>query len=237
MDYTKAIKIFSGLEPELRSYFDVDPPGGMIWHPLVVTPVSNIDDVTRANERLRLHQRAVTEAERLKDWIQAVSLHASSWRLNAFLKYMDLMSDQEYWELLRWVFNDTESPNRTPREWLLLLQYERPGGDSLMDSNEHARLQELPEVVAVYQCYQGEKRHPETFSVSWTLSAKMARWYANQFYPLETHCWLATGVVRKSDVLALFNVEDESEVVIDPETLLSHENFGLAPVDEDDTLP
>lgn len=175
MNDTAITEIVSALDPELRTCLELYSSGVMIMHPLVTAPVSSVECVSRANVQLRQRKKAVEEAEGKRDWAQVLGLHPWSRRPLAFLTYMGRMSDQEYWANLRWIFTDTESSDRVERVWLGLFRSERSGVDSLMNSDEHTRLKRLPDVCAVYHCYQGERRDQGTYGVSWTLSEQTAR--------------------------------------------------------------
>ena len=82
-----------------------------------------------------------------------------------------------------------------------------------MSAYERRYLASLPNRLTIYRGSQSKRIR----GWSWTLDQKKAHWFANRWARLnfgKPH--IATGKVKKSDVIAYFSRRKEKEIIIDP---------------------
>jgi hypothetical protein len=81
-----------------------------------------------------------------------------------------------------------------------------------MNGYERNYLKKLPRTLTIYRGY----RYRNADGWSWTLDQKKAMWFANRLEVLGGKPKVATGKVKKSDVIAYFSRRKEKEIVVDP---------------------
>lgn len=98
----------------------------------------------------------------------------------------------------------------------------------MMSAEELLVFDALPDTVTVYRGINlpaGEPVNRDSFAgLSWTLEHDRAAWFARRFLGVIKHdgrrydrAYVATGMVHKSAIYALFVSREESEVVVEPE--------------------
>jgi hypothetical protein len=152
-----------------------------------------------------------------KRWSAYLLTFDSSEALGAVLAIEDELDDVSYWRLLgdAWTASESVAPNEDT--WRRLLSSDRPGRENLTREPDRPLLAELPEEVTVYRghSHEGGER-----GIAWTLKRDSAVAFANQFAsstdlghpPGEPR--LATAVVPRSAILALFQYRREGDVAI-----------------------
>lgn len=199
------------LNPELAKYIIPGGPlGPMLKHPLVIdiayTPQLN----AMYNERLKAKKEYIDEKIKKQDWSSVLWMHERPYRFDVFMKYMDKMPAEQYWELLRHVWEDTEN----------LWQYKsivphlltaRKGCRQMMDSHALELFKKLPKEIVVYRGYQTRNRQ----GFAWSLSHGKALWFAKRFEQPRYN--VVRGILQKSDVFAVMTGRNEYEVIAFPE--------------------
>lgn len=199
------------LSPELVPYIMEGSFGPYINHPLVQSiphsPVMN----RRANLMLAHKKEALEEALATGKWNSVVFLHERPFRLNALLEHVPSdIPPSEYWPIVSSVWTDSENIWQNVDVWMDLWAAPYHSPELIMDEDEMAAFNALPELITVYRGTQ--KGLP--LGLSWTTDRERAEWFANRFGrddPVVTE-----GTVNKGDVLAYFLGRGESEIVVLP---------------------
>lgn len=158
-------------------------------------------------------QRAIADAMAECRWKTVLWLTERPRRVLVFCEFAPAMTDQEYWMLLRWIWEDSENIYQwrdLPRSLLLR---PRPDRDLMMTPEERAALAAMPGVLTVYRGY--DRRNMRGWS--WTTDAARAEWFARRFSVIHgSHPRIAVWKIIKQDVIAYLTGRRESEIVADP---------------------
>lgn len=201
------------LDPELKAYLEEDGPfGPSIRHPLVYDIVYSPVKSAHVNGMLRHKKGALAKAQAEENWQTYLYLHERPYRFDAFVEIQDYLSDEQYWELLGDIWIDSENIWQNGQEWVDLMTTEdRPSREHIMGSSDRGLWKLLPDELTVYRGFQfdgGEE------SLSWTLESDRAVWFAKRHQHKGSAAWVATGKVKKENVIAFFTGRNEAEVVV-----------------------
>ena len=177
----------------------------MLRHPLVyqVPFFSN----GSANAYYEQKKIAVEKATADKNYKQFVWLFERPYRVEAFIKIADKLSDTDYWRLLSDVWIDTENQYAYLNEWKKLLASKRPNRHYMMGEEEDNILRSLSNQVTIYRgCQKGLNED----GLSWTLDKSKAKFFANRFGKKGI---ILERKVPKSDIMAVLLGRGESEVI------------------------
>ena len=199
------------LHPDLMPYYEKVGPLGApsVRHPLVfeVLLTSNAYANFMYEEKRRRLEEALTE----QHWHTAVFLHERPHRADALAMIADLMPPEAYWPLVGQVWADTENAWQCKQTWHRLLTDSRPGRELMMDEDERAALQALPQKVTVYR---GAVKGRNEAGLSWTLDQDKAVWFARRLADRTDPCVLLTGRVRQPRIIACLHGRGEQEVLV-----------------------
>jgi hypothetical protein len=194
------------LHPDLVPYLEQSSEGWMMLrHPLVyqVPFFSN----GSANAYYEQKKIAVEKATADKNYKQFVWLFERPYRVEAFIKIADKLSDTDYWRLLSDVWIDTENQYAYLNEWKKLLASKRPNRHYMMGEEEDNILRSLSNQVTIYRgCQKGLNED----GLSWTLDKSKAKFFANRFGKKGI---ILERKVPKSDIMAVLLGRGESEVI------------------------
>jgi hypothetical protein len=222
------------LDPELRAHVHKDDLFGLILkHSLAIIPCYSARQNEMINRMVQAKRERLSRYERDRDWSGWVFTHERPWRTDALIevcKRFDVETS-EYWALVSHVHVDSENlaeDDNTSR-WRDIWQGEPCTGKrfgsasenrtSLMTDSERSRFSELPEKLVIYRGSIEDPRREEIPDLCWSLSEKVARWFANRFQKQGEDRYLVTGEVDRSRVLAFFDRRSEEEVVVLPESV------------------
>ena len=194
------------LNPALVPYLEQSGEGWMMLrHPLVyqVPFFSN----GSANAYYEQKRNAVEKATGDKNYKQFVWLFERPYRLEAFTKIADKLSDTDYWKLLSDIWVDTENQYAHLEEWKKLLASKRPNRHYMMTEEEDNILRALSQEVTIYSgCQKGINED----GLSWTLDKSKAKFFANRFGKKGI---ILERTISKNDIVAVLLGRGESEVV------------------------
>ena len=198
------------LDPELVPYLEKSKfLGQVLKHPLVFD-VPHFDRMNhRANEALRYKKQALAEAVAAKRWYTVLMLHERPYRPDGFVKYAHLMDDVSYWETAGAMWVDTENHHQWRNLTSFIYEAPRPRREFLMNEDEREALAALPDDLIVYRGYQSHGAK----CWDWSLDINVARFFANRFNCEGT---IATGHVKKANVIAYFTNRGEDEIFVNP---------------------
>lgn len=194
------------LHPDLVPYLEQSSEGWMMLrHPLVyqVPFFSN----GSANAYYEQKRNAVEKATKDKNYKQFVWLFERPYRVEAFIKIADKLSDTDYWKLLSDVWIDTENQYAYINAWKKLLASKRSNRHYMMTEEEDNTLRSLPDEVTIYRgCQKGLNEN----GLSWTLNKSKAQFFANRFGKKGI---ILERKIPKSDIVAVLTGRGEYEVI------------------------
>lgn len=202
-DIMKLWQTREDLDPELAPHVH----GGHLKHPLYFQIFYHEALNAFINAGFRQKKQMVAEARANKNWGKYLVLHERPHRFEALAGVAADMTDEEYWEQLRWVWTDSE--NIFQYQPLLSMFLGRPGRERMMDEDDRAFYDRLPDKIAVYRGHLGRNRR----GFSWTVCHWKAGWFAGRFGVGGS---VTRGVVDKKNVIAALTSRGEWEIVADP---------------------
>lgn len=218
VDYAEDLKKFQDLyssieelDPELAEFYTEGEPFPMIRHPLVYSIMHHPIMNKQVNLSLKHKKERIAELEAAGEFDKIIGYYERPYRIDAFAKYSESMTDEQYWKTLGWIWTDTENFHQNADSWREALTSHRPGSNSMMDEDDLAFFESLPEEVTIYRG-QSKKYAP---GWSWTTVKATAVWFAKRFQKEDSFVY--TGRVKKTSILAAFVGRGESEVVVDEE--------------------
>jgi len=193
------------LHPDLKPYLEDGALGPQLRHPLVYA----VPLWTNAHANYIYEQKKedLIKAVLHREYSKIIFLHERPYRLDAFIKIAADIPDSKYWSLLASIWTDTENGWQNLEQWRALFNSDRPARNYLMDEDEYATLQNLPDTVEIYRGCQ--KRINED-GISWTLNRDKAEFFANRFTKQGI---VLTKQINKSDIIAVFNNRGEAEII------------------------
>lgn len=138
----------------------------------------------------------------------------------AFLKHVcEYMSRKDFSVFLKEIWIESENPNQDPNvpTSMLVRWFRQSDKHYLMSEHEYKLYQELPDYFKVYRGVSPGREHN---GLSWTASYEVADWFRKRFETKAKQGYVREGYIHKSDVLAIFEDRNESEVVIDVRKLI-----------------
>ena len=204
------------LHSDLKPWIVETEFGECLKHPLLFmlffTPQMN----KMANKSYLAKKKYVEEAESEGRYQSAIGFYERPHRWDAIQDYQEYLSDQEYWEMLGYVWTDSENICQHRSEALKMMISDRDGRwQHLMDEEERHSFDKLPDVLTIYRgwCYEDAEH-----GMSWTLDESTANWFASRFAAgCHVDPFVTTGRIEKSKVLAHFLGRRENEIVVDPD--------------------
>lgn len=194
------------LHPNLRAYQD----GAWVHHPLVITSHPDVKEINRC---YNLKKIGIAAALREKNWERYVVLHERPYRVMALKTLLKKRAApfSQLWPVIGWIWGDTEFPNYEADFWRRVWGSADPLKRSVMDADDLAKLNQLPEEFPVWR---GAGCESGVYGLSWTLDRDVGVYFAKRFGSIPT---LAQGKARKDRIAAYFSGRKEAEVVILPE--------------------
>ena len=132
----------------------------------------------------------------------------------------DNLTEEQYWETTRAIFQDTELGllDSVGQSQLLKL-FKNPifkNRELIMKDRELESFQNFPDTFIVYRGIGSDDEidfKKIGFGMSWTLNKDTAKWFASRF---NRRCQVLLKMeIKKSDVLAYFGDKGEDEIIID----------------------
>lgn len=203
------------LDPELAEYLAEDEHGNVhLRHPLVYSMFHHSMLNRAVNRSLESKRACLAEYYAEHNWRGIILAHERPYRLDALLEVASNVTDAEWWELVAYVWMDSENIRQNPDEWDAILRSDRPERHAMMDEADHAAFDMLPAVIAVYQGCTDERDD----GWSWSTDPHKAKWFADRFAMMESaEPRLRSALVDKSDVTAYLTDRGESEILVAPE--------------------
>lgn len=158
-------------------------------------------------ERIKIVAKMLAEHRQKKEWESFFMLINGHERQEAFLDVYEEMSPQDYWLILgdiiqgESIYNDELKKLLTNKSKDLSLRH------LMMNDADKAIFNKLPNTLSIYR---GADENAPGQGWSWSLSEKVARFFAKRFYKSV----VIKGECTKKDVIAYFNGRNEQEILI-----------------------
>jgi hypothetical protein len=203
------------LHSDLADYvFPDETFGQVIHHPLVIwfMPLNSMT-VDMVNTQYEQKRKAVEEALDKCEYERYIWLHERPYRLQAFISLVESnaeIADADYWKIIGDIWTDTENAYANLNEWEELFGSNRSERNNMMNKEEIAELNSMPETLTIYRgCLHGLNED----GVSWTTDRDRAEWFANRFGSKGLEPCVLQQEIRKDEVIAYFTRRGESEVL------------------------
>lgn len=154
-------------------------------------------------QRRALAEKALCD----KDFQKYVYLHERPFRLQALVEVLYNIKKEELFDLVEWVWIDSEDPCVNLEVWKLIFQY----CDSLgvLDASKNG----LPNEITIYR---GTRKGIKDKGISWTLDRNVAKKFSERFFTKKTtnEPLVKEKVVKKSDIWFYTDGRGEKEIVL-----------------------
>lgn len=162
-------------------------------------------------EALQRYKGFIEKSESIDSIILLIN---GPYRLQFLKLIQNGLSPDELGRILADIWVCSENPNNCGIPLPTLIKwFKKADKESLMDTEELAYYNSLPDEFTVYR---GIGSQSNKKGISYTLSLEKAEWFANRF---QKNGYVLTGTAKKKDVLAYFNGRKEQEVLIEPKNI------------------
>jgi hypothetical protein len=171
------------------------------------------DKAAWVNVQYRKTKARVDAALAARDVDTYVFLHERPYRFKALTYCVknSLLTENDYWPMVAQVWIDSNNIFQNLAGWKRLWSGKIPNREMAMNENERSCLATMPNLIRVWR---GMKFKKSVTGLAWTFSAERAEWFANrELLGGGKKSFVASGLVAKADVYAIFLGRDESEVV------------------------
>lgn len=194
--------------------------GHALKHPLVFGVPYFIPHNKLYNAQYAYKRQLLEDYKANKEWGRAAFLTERPYRVQFLHEHAaQITDDTEYWDVLSWVYQDSENLWQNADLVADLLDSPRPGRENMMTEEERTLLDKLPGKVRVYRGHG--VLNPDGFA--WTLSSTKAWWFANR---LNTEgARVSMAYISKPDIYAYLAGRAEYEIVTDPSYIQDVEKY------------
>lgn len=196
---------------------------GFCKHPYISNSIILLPDTNESFnifqdiEKYCIWQEAFTENIRhMRNSYSIACLIKSYYKPVFFESIKECLSEKDFAEILSnyWAsFGITGMPKTKFLSW-----FQEANKSYLMDKGERKVFDALPKEVTIYR---GVDNPEYKYGFSWTLDKKVAQWFANRNESKRAYVYEC--IVDKEDLICYFEIRNEKEVIIDPETLKEYE--------------
>jgi len=200
------------------------------------------DQIKHANDLVTEHKKKALEEyppeidfnpEAINDYLFSYS---TSDIFNAFDKLVSKnkkkMSSKDYWYALGQAHTDSDNSFFHREKTIKYFTAAIENRDYLMSTSERLKLTELPDMVKIYRAMTTEeaesgKKDPREYGISWTLSEKVAAFFAEEYLGNLIHLpgmdkaiklekIIVNKTVPKEKIIAYFNGKKEDVIIYFP---------------------
>ena len=190
------------LHPDLHGYLETLGSGTYIRHPFCNEMILDIDRCGSIHQHIDFLVGRSDACFENQDWEGYLQCVAAPHQPVYFEKDQDQFGDEQYWRLLREVYDNQKFTYYQQNRFNRLLRSTRPGRENLMSPEERALLARLPDELTVYRGFSDDGCRTYAKGIAWTLDERQAVSYAMQF-PDEGEPEVIRGRIRKQDVWAI----------------------------------
>lgn len=208
------------LHPELAASLEK----GWVRHPFVNANFHGLswpNGMTQAemlNAQFEEKTIAVANAREAGDWASYIFIHERPWRIVALQEAMWEGNWRKVVPLVGDVWRDSENIRHHLDDWQSIWSDVLWSGHlrRTMTPYERRALRAMPASLTVYR---GVSHAEAVDGLSWTIDRAKGEWFARRNAYDGSPALLATGRVKKADVLAYFAGRNEREIVAFPENI------------------
>ncbi len=121
---------------------------------------------------------------------------------------------------------DAEFPLNIFKSWDVVLGFFSKV-EQRTDEESQEMYDKLPDRVMLYRGVLAKEGFESTAGVSWTTDIEVAKMFALRFSELGGTPWISKGEIDKENILYFTNARQESEAIIDPNSMLWVEDEEL----------
>ena len=114
---------------------------------------------------------------------------------------------------------DTEFPLTVFKSWDVVLGFFSKV-EQKTDEESQEMYDKLPDTVMLYRGVLAKEGFKSTTGVSWTTDIEVAKMFALRFSGLGGTPWISKGEIDKKNILYFTNARQESEAIIDPDSMI-----------------
>lgn len=219
---TESVELHEDLKPYLTTTnFGME----CIHHPLIVSIMHHEFLNEHTNKRYEYLKEEVSKCLEKGDYSRYIFLHERPYRLEALVDIMDYEHDtKNFWETVSHVYTDSENIHQHYDTWVSILSEDGIHKKHLMDDEELLSLESFDDELTVYRGFNG---NGGIDGLSWTIDKKTALFFAKRFAKSDEDATIATGKIKKSDIIAYLTGRNESEVLVLPENVTDIELESL----------
>lgn len=163
---------------------------------------NDLIDIAKPDEQEKVLEFYLENIKKAKNLWNIISLVNTPYLGIVFKMISEYLDQTDYKELLTYVWVSEEYPNHdtnvSQKDWIKLWRKIKPTNIDLLDDE--------------FVVYRGLMRNASYKALSWTLSLKKAKWFANRFNH-NGEVYMAT--CKKKDILAYIHEGGEEEIVVD----------------------
>jgi len=204
------------LLPELGRYLIPNRDDAELFdlhHPLLITLKINLYNAAWVNAQYRKTKAQVAAALAARDVETYVFWHEKPYRFEALTRCVkkSLLTENDYWPMVARVWINSNNIYQNLAGWKRLWSGKIPNREMAMNENERSCLATMPNLIRVWRGMNSKK---SVTGLAGTFNAERAEWFANQALRRGSKkSFVASGLVAKGDVYAIFLGRRESEVV------------------------
>lgn len=184
-----------------------------------------LTDILASKENLDKARKLYLEMIREADLWRIVCLMHKPYRPLLFKLAHEYLSEEDYNELLAYVWTGTENPNQDANvsipQWIRF--FKKANMQYLMSEEDREFYDNLPD--GPITVYRGVGQGREPYGLSWTINEDTARWFANRWK--NPDAYMFKGQCYKKDVLAYFNSRGEDELVVSVKDIINIERINF----------
>lgn len=203
------------LVEELRTrVHEVDSGLTFICHPLVHTMFAGSDmEIEIYNKSLEVKKKKLQEYKDQGKWESYVFFHEKPYRVDAFLDIAQHLEARRYWDLLGEVWTNSENIWQYDSVWrgFFTDQLHEKFRHHFMSKEDRALFKDLPEELVVYRGY---KSGGTKCGMSFTLSAKTAKFFATRLCTSKCKSYIVEAKISKDKVFAYKTDRNEDEIIL-----------------------
>lgn len=156
----------------------------------------------------------IVEKEEEVDWKVLSGYLANHQQFLILERFGNAMSDEDYWYMVKRSYIMSDFANQEYDFIESFLFGERKNSHFFMSEEERKFFESLPEKVTIYRGCSLEEIESGKFRLSWTLSKKIAEFFANEYRENEgIDCDVVELTVPKTKLFGYVNDRTEEEVI------------------------
>lgn len=208
--------------PKIKQFWDSENKSDYPFADYTKDLINELKDIVKRKDELMAAVRGtniIAELSNLHFTKELRLSHILNWcpngeRIQMLHKYMDKLTDKEYWEQLGLSYT-TQEYNSVPDVFLKnMFTADRGDQKYLMNDEEHKLLESLSEFVTVYRGMSTKEAKSGKYRLSWTLDNEVAEKFVERNEMIYgTEMTIKELKLPKKDIIAVFLGRSEKEII------------------------